>query len=145
MDAHAVLGCPPHLSDPSGLLHVWFTRPNGILDSLTGPHMSNALVAWLTGPATEQMWQRFGRNGPPLIFIHHWARARSYDLAARARLVTWGLSMGVKPSTASTLCWGRNRRRWFAWRAARGLSRLRWQASRWAWRTASMKRFHGWV
>lgn len=95
-DAQKVMGRPPHLSDPSAIMYVWFTQPPGMVDSLGATHMDHKAVAWLTTTATDAMWARYGRPAPPIVFVHHWANARSYDLAARARLVTWGLTMGPK-------------------------------------------------
>ena len=92
-----VLGAPPHLSDPSGRGHVWFTDPPGIVDRFTTPAVDAGLVDWLIGPVTAALRARFpkARWG----FLHDWRSVQTYDIRARPKLVAWGLELG-KPRVA---------------------------------------------
>jgi hypothetical protein len=74
-----------------------------MVDALSAPHMSNDMVHWLTGPATDGMRALQVGTPAPLIFIHDWRVARTYDLKARANLVAWGLSMGAKAVHSITI------------------------------------------
>jgi hypothetical protein len=51
---------PPHLTDPSGAIAVWWTDPAGGLMQLTRPARGTVEMAeWLVGPAFELLLARF--------------------------------------------------------------------------------------
>jgi hypothetical protein len=91
--APQLLGARPHLSDPSGRAHVWFTDPPGIVDCVTGPALDVGMVDWLIGPATDALRERFP-SGPAWTFLHDWREVRTYHITTRPKLVAWGLTLG---------------------------------------------------
>ncbi len=61
---------PPHLTDDSETIAVWFTEPAGAVVQMTRASWGTADVAhWLVGPAWDQLLQRFPREGRFLLVL----------------------------------------------------------------------------
>ncbi|MEW5851763.1 MAG: hypothetical protein AB2A00_23440 [Myxococcota bacterium] len=87
---------PPHLRSPDGSMAIWYTEPLGMVDELLTDNMTSATVKFLVETASARLEQAYARAPQPMVFVHVWKRARTYDMAARARLVQWGLTMGAE-------------------------------------------------
>lgn len=51
---------PPHVTDPSGTIAVWWTDPPGIVLQLTRPARgTTAMAEWMVGPGVDLLVRRF--------------------------------------------------------------------------------------
>jgi hypothetical protein len=68
---------PPHLTDPSGAIAIWYTQPPGVVLQLTRPvHGTVSHAQWLAGPAREEMLRRFPHQELIVLFDVHLATGR---------------------------------------------------------------------
>jgi hypothetical protein len=84
---NAAFTAPPHLTDPSRTLVVWFTEPPGIVVQFARParfEMSHA--QWMVGPMLSALLKRFSRE-EPLAFVLDLSLMDGRDPSVRPLLV----------------------------------------------------------
>ena len=87
---------PPHGTDPSGQVHVWFCDPLGIVTvSNHHSHITRETVLWLAGPITDRLLGLHRVDPRPLLFIHDARSVHSHESSARAEGVRWARRLGA--------------------------------------------------